>query len=165
MCKCRMTHKPLVYRPHERSHLDWRRMLTVARSSFPRACARQTSYPKWTTREESKTICRRSALFAKGYFAHFEKKSVFTRDCITKKVLSYLVLREQERLEPFTKIIIIIGRMNNVLWQCAGLKIAHSALFVLACTFRTVPRSWSWPVLCNWSITLFRSMLFDRKHG
>ena len=59
------------------------------------------------------------------------------------------VLREQERLEPFTKIIIIIGRTKNVFWQCAGLTIAHPALFVSACTFRTVPRSWSWPVLCK----------------
>ena len=46
------------------------------------------------TREEpparkAKQIWRRSALFAKGYLAHFENKFVFTRDCITKKVLSY----------------------------------------------------------------------------
>ena len=46
------------------------------------------------TREEpparkAKQIWRRSALFAKGYLAHFEKKFVFTRDWITKKVLSY----------------------------------------------------------------------------
>ena len=37
---------------------------------------------------KAKQIWRRSALFAKGYLAHFEKKFVFTRDCITKKVLS-----------------------------------------------------------------------------
>ena len=71
---------------------------------------------------------------------------------------NYKVLREQERLEPFTKIIIIIGRIKNVLWQCAGLTIAHPALFVFACTFRTVPRSWSWPCC-----TLFRSLLFDKN--
>ena len=38
---------------------------------------------------KAKQIWRRSALFAKGYLAHFQKKFVFTRDCITKKVLSY----------------------------------------------------------------------------
>ena len=62
---------------------------------------------------------------------------------------NYKVLRQQERLQPFTKIIIIIGRTKNILWQCAGLTIAHPASFVSACTFRTVPRSWSWPVLCK----------------
>ena len=64
-------------------------LLKVARTSFPRARARQTSYPRGSTREESKQIWRRSALFAKGYFSHFEKKFVFTRDWITKKVLIY----------------------------------------------------------------------------
>ena len=72
-----------------RFDLNSNREFKVARTSFPRARARQASTREEPPARKAKQIWRRSALFAKGYLAHFEKKFVFTRDCITKKVLSY----------------------------------------------------------------------------
>ena len=76
------------------------------------------AYVRLPTREDpparkAKQIWRRSALFAKGYLAHFEKKFVFTQDCITKKVLSYFEIWKKSAPELNARVLGTSGH-----WCC-----------------------------------------------
>ena len=62
-----------------------------------------------------KQIWQRSALFAKSYFAHFEKKFVFTQDCITKKVLSYFEIWKKSA--SGAQCLCFTYKFASVLWS------------------------------------------------